>query len=274
MQKARVIPSRQDVHSNPIGMSTMSPAMAYMNAYPEYLLNQVRSHLGKTVWEIGVGNGQSTRSLLAQGHSVWATDIAQECLDALNASISKEAYDMLARLHLLQIDLNRPETFYPLIDAGIDSVLCFNVLEHIKDDVAALQGIRRILPQSANLSLIVPAHPQLFGRMDSEAGHFRRYSHNSLKATLTEAGWIVERCRYVNALGALGWWYHNRVRKSAGLADSHVNHQMRSADRWLPKIARWTDPCLKGLLGLSLVALARPDRIQDSVQFQSSNDSK
>jgi SAM-dependent methyltransferase len=274
MQKAHVTPFRKDDHSNPIGMSTMSPAMADMNAYPEYLLNQVRAFLGMTVWEIGVGNGQSTRSLLAQGHSVWATDIAQECLDALSASISTESQGLLARLHLLQIDLNRPETFHPLIDAGIDSVLCFNVLEHIHDDVAALQGIRRVLPQSANLSLIVPAHPQLFGRMDSEAGHFRRYSLPSLKAALTGAGWIVERCRYVNALGALGWWYHNRVRKSAGLADPHVNHQMRSADRWLPRIARWTDPCMKGLLGLSLVALARPDRSQDSVQFQSSNDSK
>ena len=56
---------------------------------------------------------------------------------------------------------------------------------------------------------------------------------------------------------ALGWWYHNRWRKTAGLADESVNRQMRGIDRWLPRIARLTDPIFGRLAGLSVLAIAR-----------------
>jgi hypothetical protein len=64
----------------------------------------------------------------------------------------------------------------------------------------------------------------------------------------------------VNLLGALGWWFHNRLRRDAGLQDAAVNQQMRAADRWLPRIARLTDPIFARFAGLSVLAIAQsPD---------------
>jgi SAM-dependent methyltransferase len=241
----------------PIGLSTMSPAMADMQHYPAYLLRLVIAHLGPNVWEIGIGNGQTVRDLIARGHRVVATDVAHECLDALRASLQHCPPSASERVRTLPIDLNTPDSLLPLRKESVDAVISFNVLEHIEDDAAALAAIRSVVPDRAVLGLIVPAHPSLYGRMDSQAGHYRRYTRATLRSVLEQSGWSVQQCRYVNALGAVGWWYHNRWRRNAALDDSSVNQQMRFADRWLPTIARATDPWLGSCFGLSVLAIAK-----------------
>jgi hypothetical protein len=120
-----------------------------------------------------------------------------------------------------------------------------------------LQGLREIVVPGGQLGLIVPAHPSLLGRMDREAGHYRRYTRRTLADTLAQSGWHTVSLKYINLLGAVGWWFHNRVRRDAGLADPAANDQMRRADRLLPPVAALTDPLLHRWAGLSLVAIAR-----------------
>ena len=117
--------------------------------------------------------------------------------------------------------------------------------------------VLRFTAPGGRLGLIVPAHPRLYGRMDQEAGHYRRYTRAALRRVVQSAGWTVESCRYINALGAAGWWYHNRMRRAAGLNDAQVNRDMRRADRWLAAVARGADPLLGSWFGLSVAAIAR-----------------
>jgi SAM-dependent methyltransferase len=238
--------------SLPVGAATMSPAMAQMNAYPRYLFHQVLPVLGTRVWEIGIGYGFYSRMLLALEKQVLATDVDPECIAQLQNSLGERS-----SIQYLRVDLCDRDSVFQASAFEADSVLCFNVLEHIQQDVSALQWIRESVRPKATLGLIVPAHQGLFGKMDSQAGHFRRYSCNSLRTALVEAGWKVDRIRYINAVGACGWWFHNRVRKTAGLQDRHVNQQMSAMDRWLPRFARLSDPWMGRLFGLSVVAWGR-----------------
>jgi SAM-dependent methyltransferase len=234
----------------PEGFATMSPAMAEMEHYPRYLFAQLEPALGRRILEIGVGYGSYTPWLLERGE-VLAADISEECLAALKLRHPAE------RLHTARIDLNDPQSLAPCEAFAPDSIVCINVLEHIEDDAAALAGLHRITAPEARLAIVVPAHPRLYGRMDREAGHFRRYTRRSLRGVLQAAGWSIESCRYINALGAAGWWYHNRLRRTAGLSDPSVNRDMRRADRLLAAVARWTDPLLGLCFGLSVAAIAR-----------------
>ncbi len=226
--------------------------MADMVSYPSYLLAKIEACLGQRVWEIGVGNGQYTASLLESGRAVLATDIDAECLRLVSHRHAGHP-----SLRLAEIDLNNPETLSSISAFEPDSVICLNVLEHIVDDERALRSILGCCQPSARLGMIVPAHPSLFGRMDREAGHQRRYTRIGLKSVLERSGWLVERCDYINAFGALGWWVHNRLRHSAGLDDRQVNWQMRTMDRWLPRLAAVTDPVFRQVCGLSVAAIAR-----------------
>lgn len=237
------------VGSAPAGFATMSPAMAEMERYPRYLFEQLAPALGARILEIGVGYGTYTGWLLERGE-VLAADISEECLAAVRSRFPD------ARLQTTRIDLNDPATLADCAAFRPDAIFCVNVLEHIQDDVAALAALRGVMAPGGRAALVVPAHPRLYGRMDEEAGHFRRYTRGELRRKLTEAGWTVQACRYINAVGAVGWWYHNRVRRGAGLNDEHVNRDMRRADRWLATAARWTDPLLARTLGLSVAAIA------------------
>jgi len=246
--------SRADEASLPTGAQTMSPAMADMRAYPKYLYDQVAGHFRDRVWEIGVGYGTYTHWLREANKAVLATDIDDACLKAVTQRFNGDPLVTTAR-----VDLTDEATVTAQREFAADSILCLNVLEHIEEDVRALMWLRQNVAPGAVMGLIVPAHQGLFGRMDAEAGHFRRYTRKSLTAVFRQAGWHVDHTRYLNMLGAAGWWYHNRVRKDAGLTDKAVNNQMRGADRWLPRIAKLTDPLTGSLAGLSVMAIARSE---------------
>lgn len=241
---------------DPVGQQTMSPAMADMQAYPAYLLRQVESAIGHHVWEIGIGNGQASIALLQRGCKVLATDIDSGCLDSLTRRVDQTMPEVRFRLQLARIDLNQSASVESLRVLGADSVVTFNVLEHIEDDGSALAAIAKTVAPHGRLGIVVPAMPGLYGKMDLEAGHYRRYTRAGLIALLERSGWCVISCRYINALGALGWWFHNRVRTDAGLRDPGFNRHMRFSDRWLPRAARVTDPLMAKCFGLSLVAIA------------------
>ncbi len=249
----------------PIGLETMSPAMRDMECYPRYLLGHVLPYLGNRVWEIGVGSGQYTRHLLALGKQVLGTDIDPKCLLGLRETLQDDSTSSLTSLHTAVVDLTDRDSIFAQADFCADSVVCFNVLEHIEDHRSALEWIRQSVERSAVLALIVPAHPMLYGQMDREAGHFRRYTRASAMQVLLSSGWQVERCQYINWIGGVGWWYHNRVRSSAGLKDAKVNQQVKSIDRWLPRFARFTDPLLKFVGGLSVLVIARNAKLDGEV---------
>ena len=49
--------------------------------------------------------------------------------------------------------------------------------------------------------------------VDIATGHVRRYTKKSMRAALTEAGPTVEKVKYVNALGLLGYYMATSVFK-------------------------------------------------------------
>jgi len=246
-------PSANPSESLPTGGATMSPAMAEMVAYPRYLFSQFEDQLGKRVWEIGVGHGLYTSWLQQLGKDILATDIDEDCL-----SQARETFDGDPRVRVARVDLFDEASVHAVADFQADTVICFNVLEHIERDVDALSWIRQAVSPNCHLCLVVPAHQSLYGPMDQQAGHFRRYSRQILRDRLLESGWQTKRLSYINAVASLGWWYHNRVRSDGGLADQQVNRQMSMLDRWFPRFARISDPVLQKCFGLSVCTLATP----------------
>jgi SAM-dependent methyltransferase len=76
----------------------------------------------------------------------------------------------------------------PFRSGVADAVGLFDVLEHLDDDVAALDEVRRLLRPHGTVLLTVPQHRWLWGRRDVAAGHRRRYTRRSLREALAAAG--------------------------------------------------------------------------------------
>lgn len=73
-----------------------------------------------------------------------------------------------------------------------DLALLCDVLEHVDDDAAALENVRRFLKPSGLLLITVPAHLSLWGSFDEASGHRRRYTPEQLENTLQRAGFSVD----------------------------------------------------------------------------------
>jgi SAM-dependent methyltransferase len=87
-------------------------------------------------------------------------------------------------------------------DQRFDLVCAFEVLEHIEDDVEALQEWGERLHPAGWVLLSVPAHEKQYGAWDRVVGHYRRYEHDDLVSRFRKAGFeVVQFSSYGIGLG-------------------------------------------------------------------------
>ena len=108
---------------------------------------------GRTLLDFGCGNGAQTVALAGPGRRIVAVDIDADDLSVLRAAAGSagEIYPVLYDGRDI-----------PLSDRSIDAVLCFEVLEHVPDEGAALEEIRRVLKPEGDFILTVPNKWWLF----------------------------------------------------------------------------------------------------------------
>jgi SAM-dependent methyltransferase len=90
-------------------------------------------------------------------------------------------------------------TSLPFAPGAFDVVVASDVLEHIKDDAAAVREIARVLRPGGALVFSVPAHPWLFGPHDAAMWHYRRYTRAAVRKVMADGGMRIEWLSYWNA---------------------------------------------------------------------------
>ena len=75
--------------------------------------------------------------------------------------------------------------------AKFDLIGIFDVLEHLPDDVKALREIRQSLKPGGKLIITVPASMKLWSYFDEVAGHFKKYSCDTLEEALLKSGFKI-----------------------------------------------------------------------------------
>jgi len=222
--------------------------MARATRYFEWQARLVKPELGRRVVEVGCGTGNFTGHLLDHEFVV-ALDIESSFVERV-----RERFPGRTNLHTLAASPGTDE-FSALARFMPDSCVCLNVLEHIEDDAAALASMASILRRGGSVVLMVPAFQALYGPIDRNSGHFRRYTRGSLTRLAESVGLEVRSVRFMNSVGMLGWWMNARVwrreKQSAG--------QIEFFDRWVvPAISR-LEEVAPPPFGQSLLAvLTRP----------------
>ena len=218
--------------------------LANLDQYNFWLYQQVAPGVGRRIIEVGAGTGNITQFLCAGGREVLATDIVASYRRELEATFASKP-----NVRIGQFDLNRvaPADY---VAEGFDTVVCLNVLEHIEDDLFALEQMNSLLVPGGKLALLVPAHQFLYGEFDRAVGHFRRYSKRALKEKLQRAGFHVRELKFFSMLATLPWFINGRLLKR----DYLPPNQADLANRLVPllKLEKLIGPPC----GISLVAIA------------------
>lgn len=169
--------------------------------YNEWILKNFKEFLNGDILEVGCGIGNFTDSLMRYG-KVWAIDINQEYIKK-----TKQKVDGKAQVGFGDIEKGK----YFFNGQKFDSIICLNVLEHIKDDDRALNNLFNLLKDKGRLILLVPSHKFLYGEIDRSIDHFRRYNKGDICSKLKKIGFQIDKSRRLNLLGALGWFVAGRI---------------------------------------------------------------
>jgi SAM-dependent methyltransferase len=171
--------------------------------YNRWMFDRLRRWIGGSVLEIGSGIGNLS-AFLADRERLVLTDTREEYLIRLRERFRGRPNTSVARLYL-------PDDDRAVAGQRFDTIICLNVLEHVDDDISALQAIRRLLAPSGRLVLLVPALPALYGTIDRALGHHRRYKRAGLGDLLEATGFKLAHIEYFNIAGIPGWWFAGRI---------------------------------------------------------------
>lgn len=137
----------------------------------------------------------------------------------------------------------------PLPDGALDYVTALDVLEHVPDDAAVVQGFRRLLKPGGVAVITVPAGMALWSDWDEALHHYRRYDRAQLRALFPEAHWEILHVNYTNVLIYPAVWLVRKWRRLAGPKTAAAGGA-RTEDRVPPA---WLNGLLRGVF----VSLAR-----------------
>ena len=236
-------------------------ALAHAPRYNEWLLDSVSGALegAHRVLDVGCSIGNIAQRLSDRIPDDPETD---ESVRVVGLEIIHAAAEEFRRRHEGREDLEVVEgSILAPPDAlqeraPFDAAVCFNVLEHVEEDVAALMRIRSLLKPRGRVGLIVPGGGDfLYGSLDSLDRHYRRYTPARLSARLERAGFDIVDLRPINFAGFFLWFLKGRVLRSKRF---HVG-EVQSFDRMVPTL-RKIDRLLGPPTGQSLAVVAQRSR--------------
>ena len=206
---------------------------AVLDRYRAWQLELISPYLGRTILEIGAGNGRFART-------------ATEARGPFDRYVALEPGEHFFKgLQKLQPSLPNFEVRNAVIDTlpaefrgAFDTVLSIHVMEHIKDDDAFLTHCLDKVKPSGYVVALVPALNALYSELDRKIGHFRRYDKKMIRALAERNRAEIVLCRYDNALGMLGWYWFCKVRK----IDYHTERSKRTLVKTFGFFSRYVLP--------------------------------
>ena len=83
------------------------------------------------------------------------------------------------------------------------TIIYFDVLEHIKDDLKEVKVASKKLKKSGNLIFNVPAHQLFYNEFDKAVGHFKRYNKKDFQDIEKKTDLKIEKLIYYDSIGLL-----------------------------------------------------------------------
>jgi SAM-dependent methyltransferase len=197
---------------------------------------------GATIADLGCSSGYLLDDLRARFPTVVLIGVD------LVASGLEKAHMLVPSARLFRADVRA----LPLAEASVDAVVSANLLEHVRDDGAALAEIERILRPRGLAVIVVPAAPSAYDYYDRFLGHERRYGRGELGRKARAAGLDVLEESFIASLLYPAFWlvkqrnrrrYHDlrgealeqRVAADiAGTSDSRVGRALWQLEARLP----------------------------------------
>jgi SAM-dependent methyltransferase len=197
------------VNSKPMYEGADLEALATLHRYQRWIVDTFQPYISGRAVEFGAGIGNISQLIRPL---VSTLDLVEPSANLVAPLSQRFEGDTGVAIFGEVLESRLPA----IGDETYDCVVLVNVLEHIEDDGAALEGFFKILKPGGHLLLFVPALKFLYSDLDALVGHFRRYQRGQLNGRVANAGFEIVRSRYFDILGVAPWWLLNKVMGATG----------------------------------------------------------
>ena len=226
-------------------------------------------HAGDRVLDIGCGFGRHSYEALRRGADVVASDFSLPELVEGQGTVGAmwdngELPDGVAAM-----SCNGDVTNLPFPDESFDHVIASEILEHIDEDVAAIEELTRILKPGGRFAATIPAElpERICWKLSDQyhapavpGGHVRIYKNGELADRMAAAGLDVTGSHRAHALHSPYWWLRCAVGPNEPVENNRLTALYNRFLTWdimkQPTITRLADQALNPVLGKSLVVYA------------------
>jgi SAM-dependent methyltransferase len=134
------------------------------NNFRKYQFNLIKSFLKDTTAEVGPGNGTNFKYYKKFVKKVTFFEPDKKLFNNLKKKFKKKVI-------IKNSFFEKKKNYY-------DTILYFDVIEHIKKDNDEIRNAIFSLKKNGNLIIAVPAFNTLYSKFDEDIGHYRRYKKN------------------------------------------------------------------------------------------------
>ena len=213
--------------------------------YVAWITRLLRPYLGDTVLEIGAGIGTISARLMARRVRYVAGEKEPLYLHAL-----RNRFLRTPSVSVVRLDPEKAEDFAQIAEP-VDTALCLNELEYLEDPAKAVANTAAVIKPGGRMLVLAPQGHVLYGPVDQEMAHKRRFRRSELRELLERAGLEVEKTHELNKISAPAWWLQGKVLRRRRISKFMLKLFDKTVWLW-----RLIDPILPWP-GLTVIVVAR-----------------
>jgi SAM-dependent methyltransferase len=224
--------------------------IARAHRFNRWMYDTIKPYCTGKIFEIGSGTGNISRCFIEDRRQIMLSDFRE----AYCNNLSDRFRDSPSVLGIEIMDLIDPafDSKFDRHFGKFDTVFALNVIEHISDDVLALNNCYKLLGKGGQVVILVPSYMRLYNGLDRELGHYRRYTKAALSRAFSKTGFQVIHKQYFNFIGIFGWYFSGTILRKKMIP----GNQMKIYNFLLPAI-RLFDTIVFNRAGLSTIMVGR-----------------
>lgn len=216
--------------------------------FAKWSIYMVEKYIGNRILEIGGGIGTFT-DFFTGSDKLITTEIDDTCFSKLS-----EKYNGNNHIDVIKGDITDDLFCKNMMKLNIDTVVCFNVLEHIEDDTRAISNMGKCLTKEGHIILRVPAFNFLYSNLDKNVGHFRRYTKKSLSEKILANDLDIVELSYMDIVGFMAWFFLFKILRKESFA---TEDQIGMYDKFCVPIFSKIEKIIGYPFGLTLFAVCK-----------------
>ena len=150
------------------------------NFWIVYFIFIIKKFLKDNILEVGAGCGSFTKGYMKNFKSITLSDM------------DDNSYNLLKKNFINEKKINVIKSHIKDIENKFNTLLYFNVLEHVKEDKLEIKYALQRLNVGGHLIILVPAHQKIYSKLDKAVGHYKRYDINFFKENKFENAEVVK----------------------------------------------------------------------------------